>query len=387
MESFDDLVVPQLKDMKFTGIWRLTLLLSNYGDSVYLSTGELDFDTPKNVTRAAEEAIRSGKTHYVDPMGLPELREEISKKLKRDNSIDVGPDQVFVTVGGQEAISTVFQAVVRSGDKVLLITPSYPPYFDAVQIRGAKVQQVPLLREDGGYRLDLELVKEGMRGARVVVINNPSNPTGYVMDEEEVRALVDLAVDEHVLVVSDEIYEKMNYSGKKLVSPASLAPDNVITINGFSKAYAMTGWRIGYMAVPKEFVEPLKIVHHTNVICASSISQYAALEALRGPQESVVKMVHEYKERMEMLYEGLAALPDVDVVKPDGAIYVFPDFSKYDRDDEAFALNLAERAHVATVPGSGFGQGGGGHLRLTFAASRESIREAVSRISQFVSSL
>jgi len=387
MESFDDLVVPQLKDMKFTGIWRLTLLLSNYGDSVYLSTGEPDFDTPKNVTRAAEEAIRSGKTHYVDPMGLPELREEISKKLKRDNSIDVGPDQVFVTVGGQEAISTVFQAVVRSGDKVLLITPSYPPYFDAVQIRGAKVQQVPLLREDGGYRLDLELVKEGMRGARVVVINNPSNPTGYVMDEEEVRALVDLAVDEHVLVVSDEIYEKMNYSGKKLVSPASLAPDNVITINGFSKAYAMTGWRIGYMAVPKEFVEPLKIVHHTNVICASSISQYAALEALRGPQESVVKMVHEYKERMEMLYEGLAALPDVDVVKPDGAIYVFPDFSKYDRDDEAFALNLAERAHVATVPGSGFGQGGGGHLRLTFAASRESIREAVSRISQFVSSL
>ncbi|MGC8631578.1 MAG: pyridoxal phosphate-dependent aminotransferase [Thermoprotei archaeon] len=387
MGSIEDLVAPQIKSMKFTDIWSISLSIANYADSVYLSAGEPDFDTPSNIVKAGEDALKSGKTHYVDPSGLPELREEISKKLKRENSIDADPDEIIVTVGGQEALYNVFQTFVRSGDKVLLITPTYPLYLDATQITGAVAKQVPLTEQDHSFSLDIEKVKQRIKAARIVIINNPSNPTGYVMTQDEIRALVEVAKDEGALIVSDEIYEKMNYSGKKLISPASIAPENTITINGFSKAFAMTGWRIGYMAAPREVIEPLKIVHHTNVICANSISQYAALEALRGPKDSLRAMVEEYRQRMELLYGGLAKLPGINVVRPDGAIYVFPDFSDYEKDDKAFALRLARSTHVATVPGSGFGMGGEGHLRLTFASSRRSITDAVARISDYLTSV
>ncbi len=386
MESLDEWVLPQIKHMAFTGIWRVTLMLSNYKDSVYLSTGEPDFDTPPNVIKAAEDAMRNGKTHYVDPSGLRELREEISKKLKRDNSIEVSPDQVIVTVGAEEALATVFQAFVNAGDKVTVFTPAYSLYLDLVQMRGARLNAVNLIEEGDRFRVDLEKVKETIGGSKVIIINNPSNPTGYVMSDEEIKAVVDLAAEHGTIIVSDEIYEKMNYSGKRLLSPASIAPENTITINGFSKAYAMTGWRIGYLAAPKEVMEALKIVHHTNVISASSISQYAALEALKGPQDSVNKMVSEYGRRMELLYDGLKKLPNVRVAKPEGAIYAFPDFSFYGSDDDEFSVRLAKATHVATVPGSTFGEAGRGHLRFTFAASPESIRTALSRIDDFLSS-
>ncbi|MGC8601467.1 MAG: pyridoxal phosphate-dependent aminotransferase [Thermoprotei archaeon] len=386
MKSLEQWVLPQIRNMSFTGIWRVTLLLSEYEDAVYLSTGEPDFDTPLNVVRAAEEAMKKGKTHYIDPSGLKELREEISLKLRRDNSIEISPDQVIVTAGAEEALATVFQTFVAPGDKVTVFTPAYSLYLDLVQIRGAKLNTVKLIEEEEGFRVDIERFKESVAGSKLVIINNPSNPTGYVMPDDEVRAIVEVASDAGALLVSDEIYEKMNYSSKKLVSPASIVPEKVITINGFSKAYAMTGWRVGYLAAPKDVVGALRIVHHANVISASSISQYAALEALRGPQDSVKEMVAEYKKRMEIMYRGLKELPEVRVIKPEGSIYAFPDFSFYGTDDDDFSLKLAMATHVATVPGSSFGDAGRGHLRFTFATSTKSITTAISRIKDFLSS-
>jgi len=345
-------------------------------DVVDLSVGEPDFDTPENIKRAAERAMAEGKTGYTPSKGIPELREAIAEKLAETGLDHYGPENVMVTPGGKQALFEVFQTLIDDGDEVVLLDPAWVSYEAMAKIAGATLRRV----DTAQYDFRLEDALGDLNGAvtddtEMLVVNSPGNPHGAVYAESALEGVRDLAVDHDVTVISDEIYEKVVYDAS-FASLGSLRGmrDRTITLNGFSKAYAMTGWRLGYFAAPREIVDQAGKIHSHSVSCATNFVQHAGVEALRNTDEAVEEMAAAFRERRDMLVDLLSDY-GVSVPTPQGAFYMMLPVSD---DDQSWCEQAIEDAHVATVPGSAFGTPG--YARISYANSTERLREAVERL-------
>ncbi len=336
-------------------------------DAINLGIGQPDFDTPDHIKEAAIAAIRAGKTGYTPNAGIPELREAICEKFARENALAYRPEQILVTAGGSEALHLVMEALVDPGDRVLFTDPGFVSYAALATFAGGRPEGVSL---DATLHIDVERAKEQMDGARLFVLNSPANPTGAVESEESIRALVEYANDQGVTVVADEVYEHFVYE-KKHVSAARFGED-VITVNAASKTYAMTGWRVGYLAAPEDYIPECLKVHQYAQACATSISQYAALAAYTGDQGPVSAMREEYRARRDLLYAGLTGL-GFEFPRPEGAFYMFVPMGRT-------LIGKAIEAGVIIVPGEAFGTRAPDYARFSYATSRENLSRAVARI-------
>ena len=360
----------RLKNIEISGIRRIFEAAGP--DSINLGLGQPDFDTPQHIKDAAITAICEGKTGYTPNAGIPELRRAISTKFKTENGISYTPDQLIVTAGASEALHIIMQALVSDGDRVLCPDPGFVSYASLAAMAGGIPVSVPLT---GTLHVDIEQAKCLMDNAKVIVLNSPGNPTGAVESRDSVRAIVEYADDAGVMVVADEVYEHFIY-GKKHWSAAGFG-DNVITVNATSKTYAMTGWRVGYLAASPEIVGQCLKVHQYCQACATSISQYAALAAYEGDQHMVTVMRDEYRFRRDLLCKGLAKL-GFDFPFPEGAFYAFVPM-KPERTEKIID------AGVIIVPGSAFGINAPDYARFSYANSRENLHKALDRIQKVMS--
>jgi aspartate aminotransferase len=341
-------------------------------DSINLGLGQPDFDTPQHIKDAAIKAINEGKTGYTPNAGIPELRSAISRKFKTENHLTYTTDQILVTAGASEALHIVMQALVDNGDRVLCPDPGFVSYASLASIAGGKAVSVPLTND---LHIDIEKAKDLMDGAKIFVLNSPGNPTGAVEDKESIRSIVEYAGDAGVTVLSDEVYEHFIYA-KKHWSAAQFG-ENVITINATSKTYAMTGWRLGYLAGPADVVGQCMKVHQYCQACATSISQYAALAAYEGDQSPVRVMRDEYLARRDLFCRGLNELGFRFPV-PEGAFYAFVPVNP------ELAGKIIESG-VVIVPGSAFGVNAPGYARFSYANSRNNLSRALLRIQKVMS--
>ncbi|WP_209625559.1 pyridoxal phosphate-dependent aminotransferase [Methanobacterium petrolearium] len=341
-------------------------------DSINLALGEPDFDTPPHIREAVKEALEEGFTHYTGNTGIIELREAISHKLRTENHIPTTPESVIVTVGASGALYSSVNALVEEGNEVIIPDPGFVAYDACVKISGGKSVRAHLKDENDFRMIPEDVLEQVTPRTKVIIMNSPGNPTGGVLEKEDVKGLADIADDHNLILISDEIYEKIIY-GKKHYSPASYS-DNVITINGFSKTYAMTGFRIGYLSAPLKLTEELLKVHQYTVTCATSLSQKAALAALQGPQDGVQRMAEEFKRRRDLVVGRLRGM-GIDCKKPQGAFYVFPPI-----DNPEKLVEEALKKDVVLVPGTSFGKYGEGHFRISYATSYEDLKEAMDRL-------
>jgi aspartate aminotransferase len=350
-----------------------------------LGGGEPDFATAGHIVAEAAAAMEEGFTHYSPSRGLPALREAIADKLRADNGIDVDPrTDVIVTPSAKHALFISLMTLLDTGDEILVPTPSWVSYASMAELLGARAVPVPL-RGDEGFRVGYERLAPYVTDrTRAILVNTPNNPTGRALRADEAAELASFAIDHDLVIVTDEIYEKIRYDGVPHVSLASLpgCAERTLTVNGFSKAYAMTGWRLGYVAGPTDIVaEMVKAQQHT-VGCAGSFVQRGAIAALRSSQDFVHEMVEEYAARRRLVVDGLNALPGISCAPPDGSFYAFPDIRGTGVDDSAaFTAWLLREAGVAVTPGVAFGPGGEGHVRLSFATSQAVIGEALDRMA------
>ncbi|WP_296865381.1 pyridoxal phosphate-dependent aminotransferase [uncultured Methanobrevibacter sp.] len=342
-------------------------------NAINLGIGEPDFNVPENIKKAMIQSINDNDTHYTPNKGYIELREEIVKKFKKDNGIKTDPENIIVTVGASEALYMCAQAFIEKGDEVILPNPSFLSYEACINLADGKITPVNCKMENE-FKLKASDVEEKInKNTKAIILNSPSNPTGAVMEKEDIKSIADLSMDNDFLIISDEIYEKIIYD-KKHYSPAKWS-DNVITLNGFSKTYAMTGLRIGYLNANEELCEELLKIHQYNIACATTTSQRGALEALRGPQDEVEKMIAEFKKRRNLIVKRLNEM-GYETVNAEGAFYVFPKI-----EDENFVQNAA-KAGVITVPGAAFGSNGKGHVRMSYANSYENIKKAMNILEE-----
>jgi len=352
-------------------------LKSKGKDIISFSLGEPDFRTPRHIIDAAKASLERGDTHYTPSPGIPELRKAIAEKLRKDNNIDAQAGNIIVTPGAKQAIFEVMLSVLEEGDEAILFDPAWVSYEPCIKLAGAKPVWVPTNREDGFIPVGLE--EHLTKKTRLIVINSPCNPTGGVYGRETLKEIADIAVDNNIMVLSDEIYEKIIYD-KEHVSIGSFdgMHELTITVNGFSKAYAMTGWRLGYVHARKDIYEQMLKLHSHSVSQATSFVQYAGIAALQSDQGCVAEMVREFRARRDLLIRGLNKL-GVKCAMPDGAFYAFADVSSYGSGEEVAEL-LLNKAFVAATPGAAFGEAGNDFIRISYATSQERIREALRRI-------
>ncbi|WP_418904779.1 pyridoxal phosphate-dependent aminotransferase [Natronomonas aquatica] len=345
-------------------------------DIVDLSVGEPDFPTPENVVEAGKAALDAGHTGYTPSNGIPELKEAIVEKLAGDG-LEYGTDEIIVTPGGKQALYETFQALVDDGDEVVLLDPAWVSYEAMAKLAGGELSRVDL--SGSGFQLEPaldDLAEAVSDDTELLVINSPSNPSGAVFSDSALEGVRDLAVDHDVTVISDEIYDAVTYDTEQTSLGSLEGMDGrTVTINGFSKAYSMTGWRLGYLAAPEPLVEQAGKLHSHSVSCAANFVQHAGVEALENADAAVTEMCEAFEERRDMLVD-LFAEHGKDVPVPDGAFYMM---LPVDSDDQAWCEGAIEDAHVATVPGSAFGTPG--YARLSYAASEERLREGVDRLA------
>jgi aminotransferase len=378
-----NLVSERLQTVKESAIRRIIELAAKSKDIVHFEHGEPDFSTPQHIVDAAQAAMKRGDTHYGPTPGLPELREAISQKLVRENRIPIsGPDEVLVVSGTQEAMFLTALAFLGMGDEALVLDPYYPAYFEETLLAGAKPVLVPLSAENS-FRIEAEHLERFVTPkTKMLWFSSPANPTGHVFSKRDLEAIAAVAERNDLLVFADEIYEKLVYEGAEHVSIGSLPGmrERVITANGFSKSYAMTGWRVGYVAGDRKFIDQMSKLHYYTVLCASTIAQRAALAAITGPQDCVTDMLQEYAKRRAVVLKALQGINGLSFVTPKGAFYAFPNISAFNENDEAVAENLIKQYGVATVPGSGFGEAGRSHLRISYSVSMPKIEEGMNRL-------
>ncbi|MBR2517245.1 pyridoxal phosphate-dependent aminotransferase [Geobacillus sp.] len=359
-------------------------------DVIGLGAGEPDFNTPRHILDAAVRAMNEGHTKYTPSGGLPALKAEIIKKFARDQGLEYEPAEVIVCVGAKHALYTLFQVLLDEGDEVIIPTPYWVSYPEQVKLAGGVPVYVEGL-EQHDFKITPEQLKQAITPrTKAVIINSPSNPTGMIYTAEELKALGDICLEYGLLIVSDEIYEKLIYGGAKHVSIAELAPElkaQIVIINGVSKSHSMTGWRIGYAAGPKEIIKAMTDLASHSTSNPTSIAQYAAIAAYSGPQDPVEEMRRAFEERLHIIYDKLVQIPGFTCVKPQGAFYLFPNARKAAemagcRTVDEFVAVLLEEAKVALVPGSGFGAPD--NVRLSYATSLEALETAVERIRRFM---
>jgi len=348
-------------------------------DVISFSLGEPDFDTPKNISDAAVESLRRGDTHYSPAPGIPELRSAIAEKLQTENNLEIESKHVIVTPGAKQAVFEAILAVLDEGDEAILFDPAWVTYDPCITIAGGTTVWAPLDPENDFNPTDI--AKFITPKTKLIVVNSPSNPTGGIFSRDVLTEIADLAIDHDIMVISDEIYEKIIYE-KEHFSIGSLPgmDERTITINGFSKAYAMTGWRLGYLATSNEVFKSMSKLHSHSVSSATTFVQWAGVEALKGPQDFIPEMVTEFKARRDLLVDGLNNM-GIKCNYPSGAFYAFADVSEYGNGDEVCEKLLTE-AFVAATPGSAFGPHSMDYIRFSYATSRERIQTALERIEQ-----
>jgi aspartate aminotransferase len=353
-------------------------------DVVGLGAGEPDFDTPEHIKKALYSAVEDGIVYYTPTPGFPALREAIAEKLKGDNGIDYDPTgEIISTPGAKQALYEAILTVVDPGDEVLIPDPWWVSYVPMVQLADGKAVFVPTT-EENGFNLTSDAIQEKITDkSRVLILNSPSNPTGSVLSKSDLKRIADVCIEHDILVISDEIYEYIIY-GSKHESIASLdgMKERTITINGMSKAYSMTGWRLGYAAGPPDIIKGMTRVQAHSISNVTSFVQMAGIVALKGPQDCVTDMVKEFKKRREVVTHLLNEIPDVTCVEPKGAFYAFANVSAYEKDSFKLSNYLLEEKKVAVVPGGAFGECGDGYLRLSYATSMDNINEGISRIEK-----
>ena len=354
-------------------------------DVINLGGGDPDFDTPSHIVEAVLEAVREGHTHYVASSGVRGLRVAIADKLREENGLEFDPDaEIIITPGAKQALFATIMATVDEGDEVLILDPAWVSYVPCVRLASGVAVHVPLSAEDGFRVTDAKLRQKLTPRSKLLILNSPSNPTGRVFTREELETIATVALENDLLVLSDEIYEKILYDGHEHISIGSLPDmrDRTIVINGFSKAYAMTGWRLGYVAARGPLAKEILKVQQHSVTCASSFTQYAGIVALTGPQDAVSQMVEEYRKRRDIITAGLNSLPGVSCHQPEGAFYAFPDISATGMSSIESADMLLSKARVAVTPGAAFGDSGEGHVRLSFANSTQLVEKAIERMRE-----
>lgn len=380
-----DFTSKKIKTIKPSGIRKFFDIANRIEDCISLGVGEPDFETPWHIAEEGIYSLERGRTFYTSNQGLPELREEIASWNKRKYGLDYNADEVIVTVGGSEAIDIALRACVDPGDEVVVLEPNYVCYEPDVLLAGGTVKRIRLKNENEFRLTPKELEDAISERTKIVLINYPNNPTGAIMTKEDLKAIAEVIIKHDLLVISDEIYSELTYVGNHC-SIGSLPGmrDRTLTINGFSKTFSMTGWRLGYVLGPKPIVDQMKKVHQFAVMSAPTISQYAGLEALRNGDPDIERMKKEYDRRRKYLLKEFARL-DLPCFEPKGAFYIFPYIGKYGMTSEEFATDLLKKQHVVVVPGTAFGDSGEGFVRISYAYSLDALKEAIGRIENYLS--
>lgn len=366
------------------------LAMERAGEKVlHFEIGRPDFDTPEYIKKAAEQALAEGKVHYTSNFGLMELRQAIADKLKRENIVDYKASEVLVTVGLSEAVFAVLATILEEGDEILVPDPVWLNYINVPSLLGAKAVTYGLT-EETGFQMDLEEVKAKITPkTRAIVIITPNNPTGGVLSEDVLKELAEIAVKNDLMVISDEVYERLVYDGAKHISIASLPgmKERTFTMNGMSKAYAMDGWRLGYVAAPEEYILAMNKFHQHNTTCAPNFVQVAAIAALNEEGDVVSEMVKEYQRRRDYAVKAINEIPGLHCECPKGAFYIFINCKSLNMKSADLSAYLLENAKIALVPGDVFGPGGEGYLRMSFANSYDNIVEGCAQLKKAVEQL
>lgn len=379
-----DFTSNRIKEIKPSGIRKFFDIANKIEDCISLGVGEPDFDTPWHITEEGIYSLEQGRTFYTSNQGLLELREEISKWNKRKYGLDYSPENIIVTCGGSEAIDITLRACINPGDEVIILEPCYVCYAPDVELTGGKVKIIRLKNENE-FRLTPEQLEEAITDkTKILLINYPNNPTGAIMAKKDLEKIADVIIKHDLMVISDEIYSELTYEGKHC-SIGSLPGmrERTVTINGFSKTFSMTGWRLGYVMGPKEIIGQVKKIHQFVIMCATTPSQYAGIEALKHGDEDIEKMKEEYDRRRHYLLSEFKRL-NLPCFEPKGAFYIFPYIGKYEMNSEDFATDLLQKEHVVVVPGTAFGESGEGFIRISYAYSLDVLKEAIRRIEKYL---
>lgn len=378
-----------ITEIQPSGIRKFFDIVSEMKDAISLGVGEPDFDTPWHIREEGIYTLERGKTFYTSNAGLKELKEEICNYLNRRLGLFYDYNsQVIVTVGGSEAIDIAIRAMIDPMDEVLIPQPSYVSYVPCVQLAYGKPVIIQL-KEENNFRLTKEELLENITDkTKILVMPFPNNPTGAIMEKEDLEDIAKICIEKDIFVISDEIYSELTYNGTDHISIACIPgmQERTIVINGFSKAYAMTGWRLGYAVGPKEIIKQMIKIHQFAIMCAPTNSQYAAVEALKNGDKDVEMMRDSYNQRRRYLLNAFNEM-GLDCFEPFGAFYMFPSIKRFDMTSEEFANRLLQEEKVAVVPGTAFGDCGEGFLRISYAYSLENLKEALGRLSRFIERL
>lgn len=376
-----------LKDIKPSGIRKFFDLLADMGDVTALTVGQPDFVTPWHIREAAITSLERGQTYYTSNSGLPELRTEVSRYMKRRFDLDFDPSEVLITVGGSEAIDVAIRSLVNPGDEVIIPMPSFVCYEPIVRMAGATPVIINTKSENGFKLTPDELSSAITERTKLLVLPYPNNPTGAILEREELEALADVLRDRSIAVLSDEIYAELTF-GKRHVSIANVEgmAERTVIASGFSKAYAMTGWRLGYLCGPKAWITQMTKLHQYAIMCAPTASQFAAVEALKNGDGDIAEMCAEYNRRRVFIHEGLNKI-GIPTLMPEGAFYIYPYIGGLGLSSEEFCERLLREEKCAIVPGTAFGECGEGYARISYAYSVKHIAEALEKIERFVNKL
>ena len=383
-----DALSGKVKQIKPSGIRKFFDIVSEMDDAISLGVGEPDFDTPWHIREEGIYSLEKGRTFYTSNAGLSELKIEISKYLDRRFDLKYDPsDEIMITVGGSEAIDGALRAMLDAGDEVILPQPSYVSYEPCIVLADG-VPVIVELKEESDFKLTREQLEKAVTDkTKILIMPFPNNPTGAIMTKEELQPIVDFVIEHDLFVISDEIYSELTYSGNHVsIGAFPGMKERTIVINGFSKSYAMTGWRLGYACGPKVILKQILKIHQFAIMCAPTTSQYAAIEALRHGDDDVEKMRDEYDRRRRFLLNAFEEM-GIECFEPYGAFYMFPSIKKFGMSSDEFATRLLKEEKIAVVPGTAFGDCGEGFLRISYAYSIDDLKAALERIGRFIEKL
>lgn len=372
-------------DIKPSGIRKFFDIVSEMKDAISLGVGEPDFDTPWRIREEGIYSLERGRTFYTSNSGLKELKEEICRYIARKYKVSYNAkNEVLVTVGGSEAIDAAMRAMIDPGDEVIIPQPSYVSYLPCVQLVYGKPVIIELKEKDQFRLTPQQLLDAITDKTKLLILPFPNNPTGAIMEREDLEKIAQICIEKDIFVLSDEIYSELTYKGKHVtIAEFPGMKERTIVINGFSKAFAMTGWRLGYAVGPEVIIKQMTKIHQFAIMCAPTTSQYAAVEALKNCDDEVEKMVEAYNQRRRFLVNAFKEM-NIDCFEPYGAFYIFPNISRFGLSSDEFATELLKREKVAVVPGTAFGDCGEGFLRISYAYSIENLKEALERIKKFI---
>lgn len=388
MINYDLMLSETVRQIKPSGIRKFFDMLADMGDEVVaLTVGQPDFVTPWHIREAAIDSLEKGKTYYTSNAGMPELRGEISRYMKRKFDLEYDPDEVIVTVGGSEAIDMAIRALVNPGDEVIIPMPSFVCYEPIARMSGAKVVTINTKLENNFKLTASELRSAITDKTKLLILPFPNNPTGAILNRSDLEKIAEVLRGTNIAILSDEIYAELTY-GKRHVSIASIEgmKERTIIASGFSKAYAMTGWRMGYLCAPKPLASQMLKLHQFAIMCAPTASQFASIEAMKNGDDDIARMRAEYNRRRIFILEGLRKI-GIECFEPEGAFYIYPNIGKFGLSSEEFCERLLYEYKCAIVPGTAFGENGEGFARISYAYSVKHISEALKRIESFVKTL